>query len=127
MRGQDYRSKLVKITQVLDKSFENKREAMQGFNRVGRFGDNCTRIKYNGVEIIDRDMSLDHTAKLFKFYAEMQKKKERLVLKPVSVKKAKPVIAKAAAITTIKSNMGQKRFNALLGPGQSQIQGYFKS
>jgi hypothetical protein len=71
-------------------------------------------------------MSLAYTAKLFRFYAEMQKKKEHLILKPVSVKKAKPATEKAAAIPTIKSNMGQKRFNALLGPGQSQIQGYFK-
>jgi hypothetical protein len=91
---------------VFDKSFENKREAIQGFNRVGRFGDNCTRIKFNGVEIIDKEMSLAYTAKLFRFYTEMQKKKEHLVLKPVAVKKAKRVIEKAAAITTIKSNMG---------------------
>jgi hypothetical protein len=91
MRGLDYRSKSVKITKVLAKSFENKREAIQGFNIVGRFGDNCPRVKFNGVEIIDKEMSRYYTAKLFRFYAEIQKKKKHLVLKPVPVKKAKPV------------------------------------
>lgn len=39
MRGLDYRSKNVKMALVIAKSFENQREAVQGFNRVGRFGD----------------------------------------------------------------------------------------
>ena len=39
MRGIDYRSASVRMTLVLAKSFENMREAMQGYNRVGRFGD----------------------------------------------------------------------------------------
>lgn len=39
MRGIDYRSENAKMTLIVAKSFANKREAMQGYCRVGRFGD----------------------------------------------------------------------------------------
>lgn len=112
MRGLDYRSHTTKLSLVIAKSFENKREAIQGFNRVGRFGDSFTRVRFNDTEIIDKKMSLAYTAKLFKFYAEMQKKKEHLVLKQVVVKKAKLVT------TDVKytSRLGAKRVTALTAP-----------
>jgi DNA-directed RNA polymerase alpha subunit len=47
-----------------------------------------------------------------RFYAEMQKKKEHLKLKPVAVKKAKPLTAISTAAP--KTNLAQKRFNGLL-------------
>jgi hypothetical protein len=39
IRGFDYRVKDIGITLVLAKSFAFDREAIQGLNRVGRFGD----------------------------------------------------------------------------------------
>jgi len=46
MRGLDYRSSVngILISLVISKSFVNKREAIQGFYRVGRFGDKCWRV-----------------------------------------------------------------------------------
>jgi hypothetical protein len=53
-----------------------------------------------------------------RFYAEMQKKKEHLKLKPVAVKKAKPLTSTStAAPKTIKTNLAQKHFNGLLNSG----------
>lgn len=99
---------MTKLSLVIAKSFENKREAIQGFNRVGRFGDSFTRVRFIDVEIIDKKTALAYTAKLFRFFAEMQKSKEHLKLKPVVVKKAKP-LKTVAAPRNIKSNLGQKR------------------
>jgi hypothetical protein len=54
MRGFDYRSESIPMTLVIAKSFLSKRDAVQGFNRVGRFGDECSREKFTDVEIIDK-------------------------------------------------------------------------
>lgn len=52
------------MTLLIAKSFENKREAMQGFARVGRFGDKCKRIRFSDVEIIDKNKEFLYTARL---------------------------------------------------------------
>lgn len=39
---------------VIDQSFENLREAIQGYNRVGRFEDQCKRIRFDGVTLVDQ-------------------------------------------------------------------------
>jgi len=116
MRGLDYRSYSTKLSLIIAKSFENKREAIQGFNRVGRFGDSFTRVRFDDVEIVDKIKALAYTSKLFRFFAEMQKRKAHLKLKPVVVKKAKSVTATTAVVPTrnIQSNMGQKRVGLLL-------------
>ncbi len=45
MRGLDYRSSdKIQMTLIVAKSFNNKREAMQGYHRVGRLGDKCLRV-----------------------------------------------------------------------------------
>jgi hypothetical protein len=49
MRGIDYRSPGATLTLVIAKSFPNMREAIQGFNRVGRFGDVGKRVIFKGV------------------------------------------------------------------------------
>jgi hypothetical protein len=54
MRGFDYRSEAIPMTLVIAKSFANKRDAVQGFSRVGRFGDKCSRERFTDVEIIDK-------------------------------------------------------------------------
>jgi superfamily II DNA/RNA helicase len=53
MRGIDYRSAVVTMTLAIAKSFENQREAIQGFNRVGRFGDVCMRTRFSEVKLVD--------------------------------------------------------------------------
>lgn len=53
MRGADYRSKSLPITLVVAKSFSTKRDALQGFNRVGRFTDKCFRARFADTPILD--------------------------------------------------------------------------
>ena len=73
-------------------------------------------MRFNDVEIVDKKKALVYTSKLFKFFAEMQKSKEHLKLKPVVVKKAKSVTATTAVAPSrnIKSNLAQKRIDLLL-------------
>lgn len=87
MRGIDYRSADTSMTLVVAKSFENQREAIQGFNRVGRFGDSCCRVRFNEVQLVDKKLEMLYNANIMKFIMEMQKKP--LTLKPVTVKVAK--------------------------------------
>ena len=67
MRGFDYRSESIPMTLVIAKSFVNKRDAIQGFNRVGRFGDRCCRVKFSDVEIIDKKAETAETLAMYKF------------------------------------------------------------
>ena len=53
MRGVDYRSDIQGIVLVVDKSFETRRDALQGLTRVGRFGDECVRILVKEVELFN--------------------------------------------------------------------------
>jgi hypothetical protein len=55
MRGIDYRAPKNGITQIIATSFKNKREALQGQERVGRFGDPCLRISIDGIPLIDKE------------------------------------------------------------------------
>jgi hypothetical protein len=74
MRGIDYRSTNATMTLVIAKSFENQREAIQGFNRVGRFGDACCRVRFSDTPLVDKKMEMLYNASLMKFVCEMQKK-----------------------------------------------------
>ena len=53
MRGIDYRSKDLPLTLVMAKSFLCKRDALQGFNRVGRFTDKGIRARFTDTPILD--------------------------------------------------------------------------
>ena len=53
MRGIDYRSKTLPITLIIAKSFPSKRDALQGFNRVGRFTDKGIRSRFTDTAILD--------------------------------------------------------------------------
>jgi len=86
MRGLDYRSVKVKMALFVAKSFENKREAFQGFNRVGRFGDTCCRIGFDDVPVIDQKAATSHKLKLFKFVASMQK--NPVTMKEIKIREA---------------------------------------
>jgi hypothetical protein len=39
--------------------------------RVGRFGDPCRRIIFEGVELVDKKKQLSYTAKLMRFVADL--------------------------------------------------------
>lgn len=54
MRGIDYRSFGNAMFLVVAKQFPSTREALQGLARVGRFGDECRRIKFADVgDLVD--------------------------------------------------------------------------
>lgn len=53
MRGIDYRSKSLPLTLIIAKSFPSKRDALQGFNRAGRFNDKCLRARFTDTSILD--------------------------------------------------------------------------
>jgi hypothetical protein len=55
MRGVDYRSPTVGIALMITKSFPIEREAIQGLNRVGRFGDPYNRIILASVSLICKE------------------------------------------------------------------------
>lgn len=60
MRGFDYRYPTCTMTLVIDRSFDTLRDAIQGYNRVGRFGDACKRVRFNDVELIDKESPFLH-------------------------------------------------------------------
>jgi hypothetical protein len=67
MRGFDYRGKDIGITLLLAKSFAFEREAIQGLNRVGRFGDQCKRIMLASVPLIDETQARVYSSFLTSF------------------------------------------------------------
>jgi len=54
------------MTLFIDHSFENLRELIQGYSRVGRRGDLCKRVRFSDVELIDQVASAAYTGRLFK-------------------------------------------------------------
>lgn len=60
MRGFDYRAPQLGVTLVIAKSFAHEREAVQGLNRVGRFGEPCRRVRLSHVPLIDERASFNH-------------------------------------------------------------------
>jgi hypothetical protein len=60
MRGFDYRSTSCTMNLVIDHSFETLRDAIRGCNRVGRFGDACKRVRFAGVDLIDKEAPFKH-------------------------------------------------------------------
>ena len=101
MRGIDYKSVTARMTLVVAKPFENQREAIQGFNRVGRFDDKCSRVRFSEISLVDKKLEMKYNASLMKFVTEMQKKP--LTLKPITVKtaKVKTALTKQAAKTDL--------------------------
>ena len=69
MRGLDYRSSIdgILISLLIAKSFQNKREAIQGYHRVGRFGDKCYRVAFMDVDLIDAKAELTYKLNALKF------------------------------------------------------------
>ena len=65
MRGFNYRSSTCRLALFIDKAFENMRELIQGYSRVGRRGDPCKRIRFSDVDLIDKEASAVYTSRLF--------------------------------------------------------------
>ena len=111
MRGIDYRSANVRMTLVLAKSFENMREAMQGYNRVGRFGDQCLRVEFKDIPLIDKKAEATYKLNAYKFVSAMQKKPvqvKAVAVKPITVPQQKSSTA-AAKLKYQSKKLGQER------------------
>jgi len=104
------------MTLIIAKSFDNKREAMQGYHRVGRFGDKCLRVIFKDNPLIDTKALTTYKMNAFKFVSAMAKKP--VIMKPITVKEIiipdKKPNAVAVAKSAPYSSMGRKRVNALL-------------
>jgi hypothetical protein len=107
MRGIDYRSEKAPITLVQAKSFINKREAMQGYCRVGRFSDKCWRIGFKDTAIIDKEAERKYRTLSLKFLMEMRSKP--VTMKTVQVKEITMPTLKTTKTTTYEPKMGSKR------------------
>lgn len=74
MRGFDYRSPNCQMTLIIDKSFTNVREAIQGRGRVGRWSDPCKRIRFSDVSLVDQKAQLECAGVLLRASLQLQKK-----------------------------------------------------
>lgn len=54
---------------------------------MGRFGDECIRVRFTDISVIDKAAELKCNASLFKFVSELNKNKTQL--KPITIKEAK--------------------------------------
>jgi hypothetical protein len=86
MRGIDYRASKYGITQIIATSFNNKREALQGQERVGRFGDPCLRVSIEGVPLIDKERESLYHASLFQYLIQHESK-SKITARPQKDKK----------------------------------------
>jgi hypothetical protein len=114
MRGLDYRSETAKMSLVIAASFENMREAMQGYHRVGRFGDPCQRVSFKDVPLINAKEQSAYKLRAFRFITAMEQKP--VSMKQPTIKGIKmPAAAKptAARFPGYKSKLGQKRIEGL--------------
>jgi hypothetical protein len=84
MRGIGYRSKSLPITLAIAQSFPSKRDALPGFNRVGRFRDLCKRARFSDTPILDFAQEKQMSLKPFKLVTIL--KKMQVQLKPLSYK-----------------------------------------
>jgi hypothetical protein len=98
MRGIDYRSRNVAMHLIIARSFDTERDALQGLNRVGRFGDSCTRTMFANVELIDKRASLINRGKIQKFLAAADTQKVQ-----VKATKIKELMIKAPKNTGAKN------------------------
>ena len=74
--------------------------------RVGRFGDQCKRITFSDVELVNKKQQLIYNAKLLKYVADLKKK---VVVKPVKVKTATQPSAKGGYNAGAKKNLAQRQ------------------
>jgi hypothetical protein len=75
MRGFDYRAPTKGITLIIATSFEHHRQAVQGLNRVGRFGDPCKRLILKDIALVDENKERAYQSVLFQYLNKIQKNK----------------------------------------------------
>ena len=89
---------------------------MQGYHRVGRFGDRCLRVIFKDNPLIDTKALATYKMNAFKFVSVMAKKP--VIMKPITIKEIVVPDKKPNAVATAKSapylSMGKKRVSALL-------------
>lgn len=66
MRGTDFRSPTVKMTLVVQRGFTSARHAQQALARVGRYNDDCYRIRCPGLAstLVDNKLQQAYLARL---------------------------------------------------------------
>ena len=103
MRGMDYRAKNKGIALIVAASFGNRRAAMQGLSRVGRFGDQCKRIGLKNVHLVDAKQELTYTGMLVAFMNQNQKNKINAQLPKMDRKRTTATTPASNATNTAKS------------------------
>lgn len=78
------------MTLLIARSFDNYREGIQGFNRVGRFKDDCQRIIFKEVQLVDKVKDLEYLKKLMQFSLLIAKNK--VSFQPIVVQKLTPPV-----------------------------------
>jgi hypothetical protein len=79
MRGLDYRAPILGVTLILAASFANKREALQGLKRVGRFGDPSVVVSIEDIPLIDKEKESHYHTILFAYLFEQENKTNSIV------------------------------------------------
>ena len=68
MRGYNYRAPIIGITLVVAQPFPSKRDSIQGLGRVGRQGDECTRVMIEECkQLYSQNNKSETTQKLMAF------------------------------------------------------------
>jgi hypothetical protein len=96
MRGLDYRCATAPMHLIIAKSFDTERGALQGLNRVGRFGDQCVRIRFTGTDLINKRNALLNIGALSQMLGKLAK--THVAMKPVAVKKIQTKAPKSAYV-----------------------------
>ena len=79
-RGFDYRAPINGITLLINDSFHNLRDKIQGLGRVKRFSDPGTVILVEGVALIDEKKELEYKKMLMAYSSQFINKKNRIVV-----------------------------------------------
>ena len=66
MRGLDFRAPTLGMVLIVNAAFSSPRDKSQGMSRVGRFKDDCTRVKLGLFEDVDDEKSQEVWTKLMK-------------------------------------------------------------
>lgn len=74
-RGVDFRSN-VPVTLVIGHNFNNQRDLIQCYKRVGRQGDSCFRFKLAG-DLIDKSTAAEYDSKILQAIKMLESKKKK--------------------------------------------------
>ncbi|CDW88935.1 UNKNOWN [Stylonychia lemnae] len=130
IRGLDYRSSVdgIMISLLLAKSFVNKREAIQGYYRVGRFNDKCYRVAFKEVGLIDAKAEIVYKLNASKFLQALSRK--TIQIKQINVtdlvdqsKKTPAAASKKTPAATGKTSPTRQDNNPTTGQIKTSYQG----